>query len=109
MAPNRVSKPLPGGLHFAYSNDVPCLEGHFEDRVQNPAPVLNEIFQFVKEAPFEEEVAQRHAMGRISFDTSRVGRWERDFPNSERWAFLHHCGKLMDKVGYEWPLTSTSG
>jgi hypothetical protein len=97
------------GLQFAYSNDVPYLEVHFEDLVQNPAPVLNEIFQFVNEAPLGEEVAQRHAMGRIPFDASRVGRWERDFPNSERQAFLHHCGKLMDQVGYGWPLTSTTG
>jgi len=90
------------GLEFAKTRNLAYMEVHFEDLVRNPGPILNRIFEFVGEAPLGEQVASWHAEGRIPFDLSRVGRWERDFPAEERAAFLAHCGQLMESVGYSW-------
>jgi hypothetical protein len=100
------SQKIGRGLGFAELSSVPYLEVHFEELVQDPVPVLNRVFHFVAEAPLGEQVVAQHRDGRIPFDLSRIGRWRRDFPTSEREAFMAHCGSLMKQVGYHWPSTS---
>ena len=107
------------------------LEVRYEDLVQRPETVLQEICGFLQlrwdpaTLGYHTQARRRlaelerdartwdgkplRAADRLAIheraseppDAGRVGRWRREMPRPDRIAFEHHAGKLLRELGYE--------